>query len=56
MRVQMSWDDRSQHLHLRLTTGSRMLQPEGIPLSIGLAGSDSWKAVVFRGHPLEVAL
>jgi len=56
MRVQMSWDDRSRHLHLRLTTGSRMLQPEGIPLSIGLAGSDSWKAVVFRGHPLEVAL
>jgi hypothetical protein len=56
MRVEMGWDDRSRRLHLRLATGSRMLQPEGILLSIGLAGSDQWKAVVFRGDPLAMAL
>jgi alpha-glucosidase/alpha-D-xyloside xylohydrolase len=54
--VEMRWDDASRHLNLHLATGSRLLQPAGIPLKIGVAGSDTWKSVTFHGHPLSVAL
>ncbi|MGC2301347.1 MAG: TIM-barrel domain-containing protein [Acidobacteriaceae bacterium] len=54
--VEMRWDDASRHLTLHLANGSRMLQPAGIALKIGVAGSDTWKSVTFHGHPLSVAL
>jgi alpha-glucosidase/alpha-D-xyloside xylohydrolase len=54
--VEMHWDDASRHLHLHLAAGSRILEPQGLSLKIGLAGSDTLKSVTFQGRPLSVAL
>ena len=54
--VEMHWDDASRHLHLHLAAGSRIIEPQGLSLKMGLAGSDTLKSVTFQGRPLSVAL
>lgn len=55
-RVDMRWNDGSRQLALHLTPGSRMLHPEGMQFSIGLAGSDARKSVAFHGPHLSITL
>ena len=55
-QIEMRWHDGVRRLELRLASGSRMLRPGGMPMRIGLAGSDAVKPVTFHGHNLSVPL
>lgn len=55
-RVEMRWNEGARELGLHLAPGSSMLNPEGMPMWIGLAGSDAKKQVTFHGHDLSIPL
>lgn len=55
-RIEMKWSETSRRLDLRLATGSRMLNPDGMPMWIRLAGSDAKKQLTFHGHDVSITL
>jgi alpha-glucosidase/alpha-D-xyloside xylohydrolase len=55
-RIEVRWNERTRELGLHLAPGSRMLHPEGMPMLIGLAGSDAKKQVIFHGLDLAIRL
>ena len=56
MRIEMQWNDAARKLALRLASGSRMLRPKPMTLSIKVADSNRTRTVMFKGDPLSVAL
>ncbi|MGB9029385.1 MAG: TIM-barrel domain-containing protein, partial [Acidobacteriaceae bacterium] len=55
-RVEMRWSEEGRRLGLHLAPGSRILNPRGMPMRIGLAGSDANRQVTFHGHDLSISL
>jgi alpha-glucosidase (family GH31 glycosyl hydrolase) len=55
MRVNAVWNDRSRRLSLRLSPGSKMLQPKRNFVA-RVAGETKTRDIVFDGKPLEVSM
>jgi hypothetical protein len=49
-QIEMGWNEDRRRLGLHLARGSRMIEPEGMLMWIGLAGPDAKEQVTFRGQ------
>ncbi|HYN07974.1 MAG TPA: TIM-barrel domain-containing protein [Vicinamibacterales bacterium] len=54
MRMEMTWQDQTRTLTLRLAPGSRMLPPAPRRFTARLAGSTDERPVTFNGRPVTV--
>ena len=56
MRTELSWNDATRVLSIRLAPGSRMLPPAQRPIEVRVAGETSTRSIVFAGKPVDVKL
>ena len=54
MRTEMSWNDASRVLSVRLAPGSRLLPPLSRPIELHVAGQKEIRRATFAGKPIDI--